>query len=52
MPFWNAWDGHLPSGTLLPFCFNLAMVALGIGVSWRRQKLITSFALLPMQYYA
>ena len=46
MPFWKAWNGLLPSETLLPFCFNLAMIALGIGVSWRRQRMITIFALL------
>jgi len=57
MPFWGAWNvhiglfnvysmGELTPVTFLSLCFNLAMVAFGIGVIWNRQRTLMVFALL------
>ncbi len=35
-PYWDNWNGIFPSEARLPIFFNLAMLALGLGVAWGR----------------
>ena len=37
MPFWKQWQGDLPGESWLPLLINLALISLGIGVSWHRK---------------
>jgi hypothetical protein len=39
LPFWNQWQGNLPSVSWLPLLTNLSLISLGIGVSWHRKGL-------------
>lgn len=44
LPFWFKWDGVLPFQSLIPVILNLFLIALGISVSWHRNRLM---GLLP-----
>jgi 4-amino-4-deoxy-L-arabinose transferase-like glycosyltransferase len=47
LPFWHKWDGLFPVGTLIPIAFNLALISMGVAVTWRKHKLP---GLLPIIY--
>ena len=40
LPYWHKWEGGFPSQAILPFCLNLLLIILGIGLAWRKDKLI------------
>jgi len=37
-PYWDKWDGVFPPEARLPMAFNLAMLALGFGAAWQRNR--------------
>jgi len=37
LPFWKQWQGYLPGESWLPLLANLAMISLGLGVSWKQR---------------
>jgi len=45
LPYWRVKDNTLSSSSVIPLLINLAVIALGIGGSWKRQRWI---ALLPL----
>lgn len=38
LPFWGEWDGRLPSGTWAMVLLHLTLIALGLGLAWRRNR--------------
>lgn len=38
LPFWHRWEGDFPRQSLLPIALNLAMVASGASLMWRRHR--------------
>jgi len=47
LPFWFKWDGILPHQSIIPIIINLFMIALGVSVSWHRNRTI---GLLPAAF--
>ncbi len=45
--YWTAWDGHLSLANQFLMIFYLAIIALGIGASWKRMKWI---GLVPLAF--
>ncbi len=37
-PYWDKWNGVFPPEARLPIAFNLAMLALGLGAAWQRNR--------------
>ncbi|NOH10474.1 MAG: hypothetical protein HND51_02390 [Chloroflexi bacterium] len=35
-PFWSAWNGVFPTAAVWSLLLNLALIALGIGLAWKR----------------
>ena len=48
LPYWTKWDGVLFRGSFLPIAVNLALIAIGISITWEKRHytgLIPLFAL-------
>jgi len=46
LPFWDEWDGVVPERSVFPILLNLAIIAVGIGATWREHKAAASVLLL------
>ncbi len=46
LPFWLKWDGTLPKQSFLPVFLDLLLVAIGLSITWHRQKWIGIFPIL------
>jgi hypothetical protein len=44
VPFWQDWDGRFPTEGIVLLCFNIFMIALGLGSSWDKKRFA---ALIP-----
>ena len=40
LPYWRKWDGVFPQQALLPLVINLLLIASGITIAWKRDKLL------------
>lgn len=50
-PYWDSlspWDGEFPARALPPLAFNLTLIAVGIGVAWRR---LGPAGLIPLGFH-
>jgi hypothetical protein len=45
LPFWPKWDGVLPLDSIVPLTINLLLIAVGISMTWKRQKFM---GLIPL----
>ncbi len=45
--YWTSWDGHLRTANQLLLIFYLAIIALGIGATWRKWKWV---GLIPLAF--
>jgi 4-amino-4-deoxy-L-arabinose transferase-like glycosyltransferase len=45
LPYWRKWFGDIPGQALVPLLFTLALMALGISQSWKKQRWI---GILPL----
>lgn len=51
LAFWNEWRGDLPSGSGISLFINLGLVAFGIGIATRKNKVAGSFPLIAFLVY-
>jgi len=40
MPYWRKWGGAIPREALIPLIVNLLLIAIGLNVAWRRNRLV------------
>jgi hypothetical protein len=40
LPFWFKWEGNLPQQSIVPLTLNLFLIAIGLVISWKRQRFI------------
>ena len=45
LPYWHKWNGEFPNQAILPFIVNLFLMILGIGLAWKKDRLVGAIPL-------